>query len=314
MALENGERSRVLIIGGTGYFGRRLVKASLAFGHETYVQYRAQAASDINKVETLISFKSQGAHLVDASIDNHTSLVNAVKRVEVVISAMGAEGLREGQMKVIEAIKEAGTIKRFLPSEFGMDPDRMEHAIYPGNEVFSDKRAVRRAIEAAGIPYTYVSANCSAGYFLASLAQMEHFMPPRDGSITLYGDGNKKVIWVDEDDIATYTLSAIKDPRTLNTTLYLRPPANVLSLNEVVTVWERLIGKTFHKKNINEEEWLQSMNGAPYHLQVAITHMYQIFFRGDLDFEITASEGVDSSELYPQVKYVTVEEYLQRFL
>lgn len=314
MAIDDGERIRVLIIGGTGYFGRRLVKASLALGHETHVLYRAQAASDINKVETLISFKSKGAHLVEASIDNHRSLVNAVKRVEVVISAMGSEGLREGQLKVIEAIKEAGTIKRFLPSEFGMDPDRMEHAIYPGNEVFSDKRAVRRAIEAAGIPYTYVSANCYAGYFLASLAQMEHFMPPRDGSLTVYGDGNKKVIWVDEDDIATYTLSTINDPRTLNTTLYLRPPANVLSLNEVVAVWERLIGKSLQKQNINEEQWLQAMNGAPYQLQVVMAHIYQIFFRGDLDFEITASEGLDSSELYPQVKYVTVEEYLQRFL
>jgi uncharacterized protein YbjT (DUF2867 family) len=314
MAMDDGERIRVLIIGGTGYFGRRLVKASLALGHETYVLYRAQAASDINKVETLISFKSEGAHLVEASIDNHRSLVNAVKRVEVVISAMGSEGLREGQLKVIEAIKEAGTIKRFLPSEFGMDPDRMEHAIYPGNEVFSDKRAVRRAIEAAGIPYTYVSANCYAGYFLASLAQMEHFMPPRDGSLTVYGDGNKKVIWVDEDDIATYTLSTINDPRTLNTTLYLRPPANVLSLNEVVAVWERLIGKSLQKKNINEEQWLQAMNGAPYQLRVVMAHIYQIFFRGDLDFEMTAGEGLDSSELYPQVKYVTVEEYLQRFL
>jgi len=312
--MDDGERIRVLIIGGTGYFGRRLVKASLALGHETYVLYRAQAASDINKVETLISFKSEGAHLVEASIDNHRSLVNAVKRVEVVISAMGSEGLREGQLKVIEAIKEAGTIKRFLPSEFGMDPDRMEHAIYPGNEVFSDKRAVRRAIEAAGIPYTYVSANCYAGYFLASLAQMEHFMPPRDGSLTVYGDGNKKVIWVDEDDIATYTLSTINDPRTLNTTLYLRPPANVLSLNEVVAVWERLIGKSLQKKNINEEQWLQAMNGAPYQLRVVMAHIYQIFFRGDLDFEMTAGEGLDSSELYPQVKYVTVEEYLQRFL
>lgn len=79
MAIEDGERSRVLIIGGTGYFGRRLVKASLALGHETYVMYRAQAASDINKVETLISFKSKGAHLVEASIDDHRSLVNAVK-------------------------------------------------------------------------------------------------------------------------------------------------------------------------------------------------------------------------------------------
>jgi len=312
--MDDGEKIRVLIIGGTGYFGRRLVKASLALGHETYVLYRAQAASDINKVETLISFKSEGAHLVEASIDNHRSLVNAVKCVEVVISAMGSEGLREGQLKVIEAIKEAGTIKRFLPSEFGMDPDRMEHAIYPGNEVFSDKRAVRRAIEAAGIPYTYVSANCYAGYFLASLAQMEHFMPPRDGSLTVYGDGNKKVIWVDEDDIATYTLSTINDPRTLNTTLYLRPPANVLSLNEVVAVWERLIGKSLQKKNINEEQWLQAMNGAPYQLRVVMAHIYQIFFRGDLDFEMTAGEGLDSSELYPQVKYVTVEEYLQRFL
>jgi len=312
--MDDGERIRVLIIGGTGYFGRRLVKASLALGHETYVLYRAQAASDINKVETLISFKSEGAHLVEASIDNHRSLVNAVKCVEVVISAMGSEGLREGQLKVIEAIKEAGTIKRFLPSEFGMDPDRMEHAIYPGNEVFSDKRAVRRAIEAAGIPYTYVSANCYAGYFLASLAQMEHFMPPRDGSLTVYGDGNKKVIWVDEDDIATYTLSTINDPRTLNTTLYLRPPANVLSLNEVVAVWERLIGKSLQKKNINQEQWLQAMNGAPYQLRVVMAHIYQIFFRGDLDFEMTAGEGLDSSELYPQVKYVTVEEYLQRFL
>lgn len=314
MAIEDGERSRVLIIGGTGYFGRRLVKASLALGHETYVMYRAQAASDINKVETLISFKSKGAHLVEASIDDHRSLVNAVKRVEVVISAMGAEGLREGQLKLIDAIKEAGTIKRFLPSEFGMDPDRMEHAIYPGNVVFSDKRAVRREIEAAGIPYTYVSANCCAGYFLASLAQMEHFMPPRDGSVTVYGDGNKKVIWVEEDDIAMYALSTINDPRTLNTTLYLRPSANVLSLNEVVAVWERLIRKSLHKNNIREEEWLPAMNAAPYQVQVVMAHIYQIFFRGDLDFEVTASEGVDSSKLYPEIKYVTVEEYLQRFL
>lgn len=314
MATLNGERSRVLIIGGTGYFGRRLVKGSLALGHETHVMYRAQAASDINKVETLISFKSKGAHLVQASIDDHRSLVNALKRVEVVISAMGAEGLRDGQLKLIDAIKEAGTIKRFLPSEFGMDPDRMDHAIYPGNVVFSDKRAVRRQIEAAGIPYTYVSANCCAGYFLASLAQMEYFMPPRDGPVTVYGDGNKKVIWVEEDDIATYTLSTMNDPRTLNRTLYLRPSANVLSLNQVVGVWERLMGKSLHKNNITEEEWLTSMNDAPYQLQVVMSHIYQIFFRGDLDFEVTAGEGVDSSDLYPEIKYVTVEDYLQRFL
>lgn len=82
-------------------------------------------------------------------------------------------------------------MQRFLPSEFGMDPDRMEHAIPPGNELFKHKCIVRRAIEQAHIPYTYVSANCFAGVFLAGLAQLARFMPPTD-HVTIYGDGNKK--------------------------------------------------------------------------------------------------------------------------
>lgn len=82
-------------------------------------------------------------------------------------------------------------MQRFLPSEFGIDPDRMEHAIEPGNVTFIDKREVRRAIEAAGIPYTYVSANCFAGYFVGSLAQLGRVTPPTD-RVCIYGDGNTK--------------------------------------------------------------------------------------------------------------------------
>lgn len=72
-----------------------------------------------------------------------------------------------------------------------MDVDRIEHAIPPGEYVFTDKRAVRRAIEKADIPYTYISANCYAGYFLAALAQLGHFMPPTD-QVLIYGGGDKK--------------------------------------------------------------------------------------------------------------------------
>lgn len=81
--------------------------------------------------------------------------------------------------------------QRFLPSEFGTDPARMGHAMEPGRVTFDDKMVVRRAIEEAGIPFTYVSANCFAGYFLGGLCQPGRILPSKD-SVVLLGDGNTK--------------------------------------------------------------------------------------------------------------------------
>lgn len=83
------------------------------------------------------------------------------------------------------------TIQRFLPSEFGTDPARMADAMEPGRVTFDDKMVVRKAIEEAGIPFTYVSANCFAGYMVGGLCQPGHILPSRE-SVILFGDGNKK--------------------------------------------------------------------------------------------------------------------------
>ncbi|KAK9267059.1 hypothetical protein L1049_003608 [Liquidambar formosana] len=115
-------------------------------------------------------FKKQGARLVDGSLSDHRSLVDAVKKVDVVICTISGVHFPSHnallQLKFVEAIKEAGNIKRFLPSEFGMDPSQMDHAVKPGKGTFKDKMIVRKAIEDAKIPFTYVSANCFAGYFV----------------------------------------------------------------------------------------------------------------------------------------------------
>ncbi|XP_077228457.1 bifunctional pinoresinol-lariciresinol reductase 2-like [Tasmannia lanceolata] len=310
-----GKKDRVLIIGATGYLGRRLVKASMDLGHPTFVLYRPEIASDAEKVQMLIGFKMQGATLLQGSFEDHESLVSALKKVDVVVSAVAGNHLRHAileQTKLIEAIKEVGTIKRFLPSEFGMDVDRMEHAIPPGDYIFTDKRLIRRAIEAANIPYTYVSANCCAGYFLAALAQVGHFMPPTDSAM-IYGNGDKKCIWVDEDDMAMYTMMSVDDPRTTNKTIYFRPRGNILSQMEVVQIWEELIGKELKKSFLSQEEWLGTMEKLPPPLQIGVAHLYQIFYHGDLEFEVEGPHGVDSQDLYPDYKYVTAEEYLKRF-
>ena len=66
-----------------------------------------------------------------------------------------------------------------LLSEFGTDLARMEKAVEPGRVTFDEKREVRRDIEAANIPFTYVSTNCFAGYFVANLSQLGTFLPPK---------------------------------------------------------------------------------------------------------------------------------------
>ncbi|KAK6274451.1 hypothetical protein POUND7_004160 [Theobroma cacao] len=310
-------KSKVLVVGGTGYLGKRLAKASLAQGHETYVLHREEIGVDIDKVQMLLSFKQQGARLVPASFSDHQSLVNAVKLVDVVICAISGVHIRSHQillqLKLVDAIKEAGNVKRFLPSEFGTDPARMENAMEPGRLTFDDKMVVRRAIQEAGIPFTYVSANCFAGYFLGGLCQPGYILPSRD-HVRLLGDGDQKAIYVDEDDIATYTIKTIDDPRTLNKTVYIRPPKNILSQREVVQIWEKLIGKELLKSSISKEEFLSSMKEQNYAEQVGLPHYYHVCYEGCLaNFEI-GDGGEEASKLYPEVKYTSAEDYMKRYL
>ena len=109
---------KVLVVGGSGYLGKRIVKASLLEGHQTYVVQRPEIGLDIEKLQLLLSFKRQGAVLVPASFSDFHSLVDAVKRVDVVISAMSGVHFRSHnlllQLKLVEAIRVAGNIKVFF--------------------------------------------------------------------------------------------------------------------------------------------------------------------------------------------------------
>jgi pterocarpan reductase len=64
-----------------------------------------------------------------------------------------------------------------------------------------------------------------------------------------------------EEDIGTYTIRAADDPRTLNKILYLRPPNNIYTFNEVVALWEKKIGKTLQKIYVLEDKLLKDIEG-----------------------------------------------------
>jgi pterocarpan reductase len=64
-----------------------------------------------------------------------------------------------------------------------------------------------------------------------------------------------------EEDIGTYTIRAVDDTRTLNKILYLRPPNNIYTFNEVVALWEKKIGKTLQKIYVLEDKLLKDIEG-----------------------------------------------------
>ncbi|GAY34463.1 hypothetical protein CUMW_276810, partial [Citrus unshiu] len=215
--------------------------------------------------------EAEGIPYTYGDVLNHESLVKAIKQVDVVISTVG-HTLIADQVKIIAAIKEAGNVKRFFPSEFGNDVDRVHGAVEPTKSTYDVKAKIRRAVEAEGIPYTYVESYFFDGYFLPNLLQPGATAPPRD-KVVIFGDGNPKV-YNKEDDIGTYTIKAVDDPRTLNKNLYIQPPGNIYSFNDLVSLWERKIGKTLEREYVSEEQLLKNIQEAapPHDVILSIYH------------------------------------------
>ncbi|KFK41965.1 hypothetical protein AALP_AA2G195000 [Arabis alpina] len=313
--METTKKNKILIIGGTGCIGKFIVRETAKAGHQTFALVREASFSDAVKGKTVKSFKDLGVTILHGDLNDHESLVKAIKQVDVVISTVGRKQLLD-QTNIISAIKESGNIKRFLPSEFGTDVDNT-NAVEPAKSlVFGAKRKIRRAVEAEGIPYTYVVGNCAAGFYLPSLAQFQPrpTSPPRD-KITILGDGNAKVVLNKEEDVAAYMIKTIDDPRTLNKTLYINPLKNILSMNEIVNLWERKIGKSLEKTYMKEEQVLKNIQVSPdVSVSVLLSINHSVFVKGhQTNFIIDPSLGVEASKLYPDVKFTSVDEYLDQF-
>jgi hypothetical protein len=68
-------------------------------------------------------------------------------------------------------------------------------------------------------------------------------------------------VFVKENDIAKFRVCTIEDPRTLNKMLYLRPPGNVCSINELADLWEIKLKKSLKMLYVTEEQLLKGIDG-----------------------------------------------------
>ncbi|XXG64876.1 hypothetical protein AAC387_Pa05g2712 [Persea americana] len=95
--------------------------------------------------------------------------------------------------------------------------------------------------------------------------------------------------------MATYTIKAIDDPRTLNKNLYTRPPANIYSINELISLWEKRTCKTLERIYIPEEQVLKNIQEAPETMNFFLSIARACFLDGDqTNFKIEPSFGVEA--------------------
>ncbi|GLJ25485.1 hypothetical protein SUGI_0487930 [Cryptomeria japonica] len=301
--------SKVLVIGATGFIGRFVAEASVKSGRITYALVRPTSAKK-KLVQELSDF---GVHILHGCLEDYNSLVKAVRQVDIVISTVGGPQILS-QHKLIDAIKEVGSsVKRFLPSEFGHDVDHADPE-EPALTFYKEKRKIRRSVEEAMIPYTYICCNSIAGWPYYYHTHPTEIPPPSD-RFEIYGDGNVKAYFVAGEDIGAYTMQAVDDPRTLNKSLHFRPPLNFLTLNEMASIWEGKIQKTLPRVVITEEDLLviAKANKMPSSIVAALTH--DIFINGcQYKFSIQEPHDVEACELYPAINYTTIEDFFNQYL
>ncbi|GLJ50637.1 hypothetical protein SUGI_1078750 [Cryptomeria japonica] len=304
--------SKILVIGGTGYIGRFVALATVAAGHHAYALIRPTTASQPTKAQCLQELKDAGVHILYGDLNDHHSLVKAIQGIDIIISVVGGAQLTD-QLKILDAIKEIGTVKRFLPSEFGHDIERT-NPVEPGLSFYKEKRLVRRAIEAANIPYTYICCNSIAGWPYFYHTHPSELPPPQD-QFEIYGDGNIKAYFVTGEDIGKYTIKAVEDVRTVNKSVHFRPPKNFLTLNELAAIWEKKIGKTLPRVCISEQDLLAiaKANYIPESIVASLTH--DIFINGcQYNFKMEEPNDLEVCELYPEMAYTTVEDFFNGYL
>ncbi|ESW20725.1 hypothetical protein PHAVU_005G009700 [Phaseolus vulgaris] len=300
-------KNRIVVFGGSGYIGKHLVKASISLGHPTIVYTRPLTSQTLpSKTQLYKDFTSMGVTLIQGELE-YEQILEVIKEADIVISALAYPQVMD-QLKIIDAIKVAGNIKRFVPSGFGAEEERTK-PLPPFEVLLEKKMKIRREIEAAGIPYTSINGNCFAAYFVNYL--LRPYEDVKD--IVVYGNGEAKAVLNYEEDIAMFTVKAANDPRTLNKVLICRPPKNIISQNELISLWEQKCGHTFTKTFLLEEELVKQSESLPPPHNIPVSILHSVFARGDLmKFEIGEDE-LEASQLYPDYNYTSIDELLHIF-
>jgi NmrA-like family len=216
-------KSIILVAGGTGNLGGRIVKALIARGAE--VRAIVRNGSEPEKIETLTEL---GAKVIAVNMSDAEALKQACQGASCVVSALSGlhEVIVDSQTKLLDAAIAAG-VPRFIPSDFASDFTKLPEG---ENRNFDLRKEFHRYLDKSSIAATSILN----GAFADILGYGTPLYDVKNHSVGYWGNKSDwKIDFTTMDNTADYTAAAAIDPSTPR---ILRLASFQISPNELVAV------------------------------------------------------------------------------
>jgi hypothetical protein len=283
----------ILIAGGTGDLGGRIIKALVKEGAQVKVIVRpGRKKATTNLLET------EGVKLTELDINDHAALVEACSGVGCVISALA--GLREvivdAQGRLLDAAVEAG-VPRFIPSDYSTDFTKLAEG---ANRNFDLRREFMAKLNKAMITPTSIFNGGFAELLTYNIPLLDH----KQKTISYWEKPDWKIDFTSMNDTAAYTAAAALD---ITAPRYLRIASFQVSANDLA----RMTGYTLKDMgslagldawNRNERAAHPEGENELYAKWQQSQYMYSMFM---------ARNEVLDNDRYPNLKWSKLETYLQ---
>ncbi|KAF4976143.1 hypothetical protein FZEAL_7162 [Fusarium zealandicum] len=319
---------RVAIAGGSNGLGRVITSAIVSEGkHDVFVLSRRAATED--KTNSALNLQ------VDYTDPDKIAQVLTENKIEVVISAIGVlfEDTHLAQMNLIEGAERSSTVRRFAPSDFGIDyveADKQGYpCVVPGLEGYKGSKYKLQALErvkATKLEYTRYVIGFLMDYYgfpaetipvqpLAVILDMDNH------AAAIPGTGNDKITLTHSETIGKFVSASLDLEKWPETSWII---GDTLTWREALEIVQDAQHKEFDVKFDSEEALKASqitelpanipryaIAGKPF--LSGILSVWSLGFIWGW-FDISSAKGEDKAlnEILPQVETLSFATYIKR--
>lgn len=223
----------IVVAGGTGNLGERIIKALLAKGAEVRVIVRS--GSNPEKIARL---EEQGAKIYTINMSNAEEIANACIGASCVVSALA--GLRnviiDTQKVLLDAAIVAG-VPRFIPSDFSLDFTPFTAG---ENRNLDWRREFHAYLDQASISATSIFN----GAFTDMLTGQMPLILFKKKIVLYWGNADHRMSFTTINDTALYTANAALDDTTPR---FLRIAGDQISPREIKEVVSEITGTRYRQ-------------------------------------------------------------------
>ncbi len=221
----------ILIAGGTGNLGQRIINALLKKGAEVRVVVRP--GSDIGKIKNL---ENLGVKVFKVNMSNIEELSNACIGASCVVSALAGlhEVIIDIQKTVLDAAIVAG-VPRFIPSDYSLDFTKFSAG---ENRNFDLRREFHEYLDTCSIAATTIFNDTFADMLTGQmpLILFKHKL------VLYWGNADHRMGFTTVDNTAEFTANAALEPSTPR---FLQIAGDQISAREIKAVVNEVTGKKF---------------------------------------------------------------------